>query len=93
MSAETDLDNASSSDQTPGDPLSAEPQTEPVLGKKAIFACALLLVMPAAIPFFFVTQRDAKNSGMLIGLGVIVLALNTLLLIVLVRWFRQLQQS
>lgn len=93
--AQSEPDNQSLDDQNDAEQAEGEetPPSGGGLTRSAVIASAILLLLPAAIPIYFLPDAPNSRSVMLlVGLSVIVLLGNALLLLMLVRWFRQLSQ-
>ena len=88
MSAEENKPESSLNDQN------QDQEVDEGITPKTILASAVLLLLPALIPLFFLPQAEASgNVMMLVGLSVTVLVLNIGLLVVLIRWFRSLREG
>lgn len=88
MSAEENKPESSLNDQN------QDQEVDEGITLKTILASAVLLLLPALIPLFFLPQAEAGgNVMMLVGLSVTVLVLNIGLLVVLIRWFRSLKEG
>lgn len=57
------------------------------LSRSTLFASVLLLLLPAAIPLFFVSQTDEPAViGIFVGTSLMVILLNVLMLRLILRW-------
>ncbi len=78
------MDNQSSNDQNNGSGLN----------KSALIPAVILLILPAAVPLFFLGQADGSTNKMvLVGTTVCVALLNVVLIVALVRWFKRMKQD
>ena len=60
------------------------------LNKKTLAASAMLLVLPAAIPLFFISQTDEPVViGIFVGTSVVLVLLNVVLLVGISRWLKR----
>jgi hypothetical protein len=62
----------------------------PRVARSTIFVASALLCVPAMIPLYYARgAEDATARALLIGLGISVLVLNTLFMVLGVRWIER----
>ncbi len=84
----------SQDDQTSASPHAPAPLPPKPAHKRALLPSALLLLLPALIPVAFATQADDGFAvAFLLVTALIILVANTLLLLVLSRWFKRMARD
>jgi uncharacterized membrane protein YdjX (TVP38/TMEM64 family) len=70
------------------DDQNKEPTTR--VPRSTVFIASALLCVPAMIPFYYATTtEDATARALLIGLGASVLLINTIMVVLGVRWIER----
>ena len=64
------------------------------IGRSTLFASVLLLLLPAGIPLFFISQTDEPAViAIFLGTSVMVILLNVLMLRFILRWVKRMSQQ